>query len=111
MAKKMLSTYNLFVENVENLASVTAATNGDSIDTKWYRHTTTFIEVSGNTGAVTVKVQGSYDGTKWFDLWDHTYTATNSDDIFATVNHYPFMRTITETQSNSTVKTTVTGRS
>ena len=107
----MLSTYNLFVENVTNLDDVTSADNGAAVDTQWYDKKNVFVKVSSNTGAVTVTIQGSHDKTNWTDLNSKTYTASNESDVFAFNNHYPYMRTKTSTQSNSTVNTVITGRS
>jgi len=111
MARTILSAPNVFIENTTNLDAVTEATNGSAIDTRWYKDKSVFINVSVNTGAVTVTIQASHDGTTWFELAAKTYTATTGTDIYSYTSYFPFMRTITSTQSNSTVTTTITGRS
>jgi|GEM_PF-1782542 len=111
MARKALSTHTLWVEETTNLSAVTSATTGDKVDTRWYRRKAVFINCSVNTGAVTVTIQGSIDGTNWVDLNSKTYTATTGTDIYHYVNYYPYMRTKTSTQSNSTVTTFISGRS
>ena len=92
-----------------NLSAVTSATNGASLGMRDFRNQSVFVSVSGNTGAVTVTIQASHDGSTWFDLSTKTYTATNSNDVWHYTRHLPFMRTTTSTQSNSTVTTTITG--
>jgi hypothetical protein len=111
MAKKNMSGMALNVEDETNLDAVTTATNGDAVDTRWYKDKTVFVNVSVNTGAVTVNIESSHDGTTWFDLTTKTYTATTGKDTFSYTSFYPYMRTTTTTQSNSTVTTTITGRS
>lgn len=111
MARTVLTGSNVFIENVTNLSAVTAATDGDAVDTKWYHRKSVFITVSGNTGAVTVNIEASHDGTNFFNLASKTYTATNGTDIYSYESYFPYMRTTTTTQSNSTVSTVITGRS
>lgn len=111
MAKKKLYDVGAFTENVTNLNSVTSATNGDSVDTRFYVYKTIFVEVTSNTGAVTLNIEGSYDGSTWFNVDSTTYTATNTNDSFSTDSYFPFMRTTTTSQTTSIVKTTITGRS
>ena len=95
---------------IVNLSSVVAATNGAAVQTGHFPKKTVFIEVTGNTGAVTVNIEGSPDGTTWYDVDSQTYTATNAKDSYSYhQSHFPYMRTTTTTQSNSTVKTTITG--
>ena len=95
--------------SVTNLSAVTAATNGSSVGTRDFTQASIFVSVSGNTGAVTVTIQASHDGSTWFELSTKTYTATNGNDVWHYSRHLPFMRTITSTQSSSTVTTTITG--
>lgn len=102
------------LDPITNLDSVTSATNGATIDVKAYSKKTMFIEVTGNTGAVTVTMQGSYNKTTWFNAKDAngdvvtaTYTSTNANEMFVTSEAFPYMRVITSTQSSSTVKATV----
>ena len=93
-----------------NLDSVTSATDGDSIDVFKYEKLSVFINVSVNTGAVTVTIETSPDGTNWYELDQKIYTATTGKDIYSYVDVFRFMRTTTGTQSNATVKTTIIGR-
>lgn len=91
-----------------NLTAVTGATTGGSLGTRDFNYASVWVSVSGNTGAVTVTIQASHDGTTWFDLSAKTYTAANGNDVWHYSRHLPFMRTKTSTQSNSTVTTTIT---
>ena len=92
-----------------NLDAVTTDTNGSALETRDFFNKTVFVNVSVNTGAVTVNIEGSYDGTTWFSLDSKTYTATTGTDVFSYGEHLPFMRTTTDTQSDSTVTTQITG--
>lgn len=92
-----------------NLSAVTTATNGASLCIRDFSKTTVFVNVSVNTGAVTVKIETSPNGSVWFERFSKTYTATTAKDIFNLTNHYPFIRTTTSTQSNSTVTTYING--
>ena len=111
MALEKISDGILAVENVTNLSLVTSDTDGVAVDTKWYRDTTVFVNVSINSGAVTVDIQASHDGTTWFTINTMTYTAVTATDVVSFTDHFPFMRTRTTTQSSSTVTTTITGKS
>ena len=99
-----------YLINKKNLDAVTSDTDGLAINTTRYKEKTVFTIVSGNTGAVTVKIQGSADGTNWTELDSTTYTATNTTADFNVNDYMPKMRTITDTQSSSTVSTIITGR-
>jgi len=92
-----------------NLDGVTSATTGASLGTRDFTDKSVFINVSVNTGAVTVTIQASPDGTTWYDLVAKTYTAATGTDIYSYSSHFPYMRTKTSTQSNSTVTTMITG--
>lgn len=98
------------VNNVA-LSAVTSNTNGDTLNLGLFRYKTFFIEVTVNTGAVTVTVQSSHDGTNWFDEVAQTSTATVEDFKFDFTNGIKFWRVNTTTQSDSTVTATVVGRS
>lgn len=111
MGRRLLSTQNIFVEETTNLNAVTTATNGDTVDCRWYNKRAVQINVTVNTGAVTVAIQGSVDGTNWHELNSKTYTATTGTDLYLYTNYYPYMRTVTSTQSNSTVTTYIAARS
>ena len=113
MGKRTLSANNVLEveDDTTNLNAVTTATNGSSIDTRWYGEKSIFVNVSLNTGAVDVNIEASHDGTTWFNVNTTTYTATNATDIRSYTSYFPFMRTTTTTHSNATVTTTITGRS
>jgi len=104
----MSSTANNF--SITVLDGVTEDTTSSSIDIKKYKSKTVFINVSVNTGAVTVKIQVSPDGTNWFDLDLKTYTATTGTDIYSYETYYPFMRVLTTSQTDATVTVYVAGR-
>ncbi len=93
-----------------NLDSVTSATNGDSVDVMKYEKLSVFINVSVNTGAVTVTIETSLDGTDWYELDQKIYTATTAKDVYSYVDVFRFIRTTTTTHSSATVKTTIIGR-
>jgi len=92
-----------------NLSAVTSATNGSSLGIRDFEKTTVFVNVSVNTGAVTVKIEVSPDGSVWFERFSKTYTAATGKDIFNLTNHYPFIRTTTSTHANATVTTYISG--
>jgi len=96
--------------NEVNLDDVTSATTGTSVATQKYSRKTIGVNVSVNTGAVTVTIQWSPDNSTWFDLDTKTYTAATGNDTFEYDSNYAWMRTKTSTQSTSTVKTWITGR-
>ncbi|MEK0335818.1 MAG: hypothetical protein QQN41_00075 [Nitrosopumilus sp.] len=110
MVKKALSGPTVWIENLTNLNAVTTATDGDKVETKWYKTITVFVNVSVNTNTVTVNIEASHDGTTWFNLDSRTYTAVTTD-IFVYEAHFPFMRTTTTSQTAATVTTEITGRS
>lgn len=92
-----------------NLDAVTSATNGPSLGVRDFKQVSVFVNVSVNTGAVTVNIEASHDGSTWFNLSSKTYTATTGTDIFSYASHFPFVRTTTTTQSTSTVTCDITG--
>ncbi len=94
-----------------NLDGVTSATNGPKISTRDFKNKSVFVEVPVNTGAVTVTIEASYNGSTWFELDQKVYTATTGSDLYSYTDHFPFMRTTTTTQSNSTVSAEITGES
>lgn len=96
--------------NKANLSAVTAATTGEAVDVRSCEKKTVYVEVSGNTGAVTVTIEHSPDGTKWYPLDAKTYTAVNTKDDWSYSSHFPYIRTRTSNHANATVTTTITGR-
>ena len=106
-----LGNVQITLYNSTNLSAVTSATDGASEDVGLMRDKSVFVNVSVNTGAVTVNIEASHDGSTWFNLNSTTYTGTTAKDIRSYVGFFKFMRTTTTTQSNSTVTTTITGRS
>lgn len=111
MGRTCLAGPNIFIEETTNLSAVTSATTGDSIDCRWYNRVSVQFNCTVNTGAVTVTIQGSVDGTNWHDIQAKTYTATTGTDLYLLTNYYPYIRTKTSTQSNATVTTYVAARS
>lgn len=102
-----IGTSNL---NVVNLNAVTTATNGASVATNEYVYKTIYVNVSINTGAVTVNIEHSNDGTNWWNYTSKTYTATTAKDSFAINDYFPYIRTTTSSHSSATVTTSITGR-
>ena len=96
--------------SVTNLNAVTTATDGASVETGAYRNKTVYVNVSVNTGAVTVTIEISPDGTNWYEYDSKIYTGVTALDSWAVDGHFPYMRTTTTTQSNSTVTTIIQGR-
>jgi hypothetical protein len=93
-----------------NLDGVTTATNGSSVDTSVYSKKTVYVVVSGNTGAVTVTIEHSPNGTDWFEYESKTYTSTNANDSWSSSDYFPYMRVTTTTQSDSTVTAIIVGK-
>ena len=112
MVKKAFSTNIKWIEETTNLSAVTSATTGDTIDCRWYNRVTWFLNCTVNTGAVTVTIQASIDGTTFFDVDAKTYTGATGNDVhhYGYNTYYPFMRTVSSTQSNATVTTFVAAR-
>ena len=92
-----------------NLNAVITATNGPSIGMRDFIYKSIFVNVSVNTGAVTVNIEASHDGSTWFNVNSTTYTAVTAKDIRSYSSHFPFMRSTTTVQSNSTVTVDITG--
>lgn len=92
-----------------NLDAVTSATNGPSLGTRDFKDKSVFINVSVNTGVVTVTIESSSDGSTWFELDSKIYIATTATDVYSYTDHFPFMRTTTSTQANATVTTKIVG--
>ena len=103
----MASRYN----NTITLNAVTAATDGSTISTANYEEITFFNEVSVNTGAVTITIEASPDGSTWYELDAKTYTAVTGKDVYSYNASFPFVRATTTTQSTSTVTVTFVGSS
>jgi len=98
---------------VVSLDAVTAATDGAAVDTSNYKDKTVFVEVSVNTGAVTVNIEASPTGAfagEEDTLDQKVYTATTATDTFSYTDHFPFMRVTTTSQTNATVSVILTGR-
>ena len=98
---------------VVNLDAVIVATDGAAVDMRPYQDKSIFIEVTGNTGAVTVKIESSYDGTfggEEVELDSKVWTAVNGTDLYAYIDHLPWVRVTTSTHANATVSAIITGR-
>jgi len=107
----IVNPYGLETVNTVNLNAVTSATNGTAVGTANYGRKTIYIEVTGNTGAVTVTIEHSPDGSTWYEYATPvTYTAANGKNSYECNDHAPYMRVTTTTQSSSTVTATITGR-
>ena len=100
----------VFFINSVNLDDVTTATVGQGVNMREYERKSVFIDVSVNTGAVTVNIEASYNGVTWFNLNSTTYSATTTQDVRSYSSHFPYMRTTTTSQTNATVKTILTGK-
>lgn len=111
MAREHLQGDIYVLKDGASLEAATSATEGTGFETQWFKTKSVFVAVSGNTGAVTIKIQASFDNSNWYDLTEKTYSATNATDIFSYSSFYPFMRVISETHTNATVTATITGRS
>lgn len=114
MVQKAISGPVRIKENEVDLNSVTTATDGAGLQLDWADNINVFVEVTGNTGAVTVNIETSPTGLfagEEVTRETQTHTATNGTFEFNFREHSPFLRTTTTTQSNSTVKTTITARS
>ena len=97
-------------DRIMNLNNVIAATDGDAVIVVEYEKLSVFIRVSVNTGAVTVTIETSPDGTNWYELDQKVWTASTGKDVYSYVDVFRFMRITTTTQSNSTVEATIIGR-
>lgn len=99
--------------NITNLDDVTSATDGAAVDVDAYREKSVHINVSVNTGAVTVKIEASHDGNfagEEIELASKVWTASTGTDLYSYADHWAYMRVTTSTQSNATVAAVITGR-
>lgn len=116
MAKIKVGDGQVHVETgVTNLSAVATATDGDSINVDQYESVSVYVEVTGNSGAVTVTIESSPTGTfggEEVSLDTKTYTTTNGTDKFTYANGDAgrFIRATTTTQSSSTVSVIFTAR-
>lgn len=95
----------------KNLDAVTSATNGDTINASNFAKIGVQVEVTSNTGAVTVTVQRKpAGGSTWANLDTETFTATNATRIYEYEGVHPNLRVITSTHSNATVSAWVNAR-
>jgi len=111
MTETKLANPQITTLSVTDLSAVTTATTGSGADIQKFSKKTVFVNVSVNTGAVTVTISASPNNSTWFTLDSKTYTATTGTDVFSYNSYFPYIRTATSTQSNSTVTTTITARS
>lgn len=122
MGRKQIAEGGIFIlkseadetDYVTNLDGVVAATDGDEVNVKGFGTVDVNINVSGNTGAVTVNIEtsptGDFSGEEQ-NLDSNTYTAENTNDVFSYKIASNYIRTTTTTQSSSTVSTLLSGRS
>lgn len=95
---------------VVNLDDVTTDTDGSTLDISDYSKKSVWVNVSVNTGAVTVNIEVSPDGITWIPYDSKTYTATTGDDFWEINSYFPNIRTTTTSQADATVKTMVFAR-
>ena len=87
-----------------NLSAVTTATTGSTIGIANCEAVTAQVNVTVNTGAVTVTIEASIDGTNWVTLSAVTHTATTGNYAYNyALMPYKYIRSKTTTQSTSTV--------
>lgn len=87
------------------LDAVTTATTGSALSTKNVEKATVTVNITVNTGAVTITIEGSQDGTNWVTINAATSTSVEIYDVPVTT-HYKSIRAKTTVQSNSTVTVT-----
>jgi len=94
------------------LDGVTAATDSAPIDFTNFIMKNFFINVSVNTGAATVTIEGSEDdgATFAYEIWAKTYTATTGKDNVIIASHWTHIRVTTTTHANATVTVKVRAR-
>ncbi len=110
MGRERLPFVNKYVENEINLNAVITDSIGDSIKMSLYKDKSIYVIVSGNTGAVTLNIEGSNDNTNWVNIRSTTYTAENKNDVYSTSAHFQYIRTTTTDHTDATVTTAITGR-
>ena len=111
MGRRLMMGAGKVVEETTNLDAVTSATTGSKVDCRWYNRISVFINCTVNTNTVTVTIQGSIDGTTWFDLDAKTYVATGNDVYHYGYNtYYPYIRTKTTSQTDATITTFIAAR-
>jgi len=95
------------------LTGVTTATNGAPINSSSYTDMSVWVSVTGNTGAVTVNIEGSESGAfagEEVSIDAKTYTATNKNEVFTYGAMFDFTRVTTTSATSSTVTAVVSGR-
>ena len=98
---------------VVNLDGVTADTDGAAVDCSRYKDKSVHINVSVNTGAVTVKIEASYNGAfagEEVELDSKVWTASTGTDLYAYTDYFVYMRVTTSSQANATVSAVISGR-
>ena len=89
------------------------STDGYPVNISRYDGFSVYIEVSGNTGAVTVDIEVSSTGRftgEETTLNTTTYTAENKTDVRDFNVNGGYIRTTTTSQTDATVKTTFKGK-
>jgi hypothetical protein len=90
------------------LSAVTTATVGTAVNVERVPYLAFFVICTPNTGAVTITLEGSTDGTNYFTIDTTTLTSTTSSYYKeVTSNCFKQVRAKTVTQSNSTVTVTM----
>jgi hypothetical protein len=98
---------------VTNLDAVTVATDGAAVDMQPYDDLSVFINVSVNTGAVTVKIEASYSGAfagEEVELDSKIWAAVTGTDLYCYTDHLPYVRVTTSTHANATVSAVICGK-
>ncbi len=96
-----------------SLSAVNSATDGTIVDVGMLKTIEVFINISVNTGAVTIAIETSPTGTfggEEVARETFTKTATTGTLEFNYAETAKFIRVTTATQSDSTVTATVSGR-
>lgn len=105
--KTRLQNDDVVLSNL-NLDGVEVATVGAGVETGNFSQKTVLIDVT-TTGSVKVEIEISPDGVTWFPYYQDTIVLTRT--LLVQVPEYvPFIRTLTDEQTDSTVTTYIMGR-
>lgn len=108
---QLITVENNIGNSNRSLSSVTSATTGTRFDFKGITKKTVLIDVSVNTGAVTVNLEVSDDNSNWYLMDATTYAATTGKFALKYDCPTPYIRARTSTQSSSTVSVVIIGSS
>jgi len=101
----------VYKTNTKLLDAVTSATDSSAINTSNYNFKEFNVQVTGNTGSVTVNIEGSPSGlfSGEEDTFDTKTYTTNDVDTFSYEGSTRYMRATTTSQSASTVTVIIVG--